>query len=267
MALQVTINGKKCTAEKDEYILSVCQKNGVFVPTFCHHEGLPGLGTCRLCIVEVNEGSGSKVVVSCIYPINKDCEVFTESTKIQNIRKTILSMLKARAPANEMIQNLCKMYGVSECFTAQSGKNIESCILCGLCVEACARLGTGAISTVNRGIAKEISTPYGDPSFDCVGCGSCAAICKANAIECITTEKGKDVERRIWGRKFKLIRCTDCKKPFATAEEYERARCIAADPDAYNMGVIPPQTTPPLCDVCRKKKSADILAEAFGERH
>jgi hypothetical protein len=27
-----------------------------------------------------------------------------------------------------------------------------------------------------------------------------------------------------------------------------------------------PQCTEPLCDACRRKKSADVFAEAFGER-
>jgi NADH dehydrogenase/NADH:ubiquinone oxidoreductase subunit G len=69
MALEVKINRKLYKAEKSEYVLEVCRRNDIPVPTLCHHEGLSGLGACRLCVVEVNEGSGNKVVVFLHIPL------------------------------------------------------------------------------------------------------------------------------------------------------------------------------------------------------
>jgi NADH dehydrogenase/NADH:ubiquinone oxidoreductase subunit G len=256
MKLKVKINGKTYEAEKGEYILEVCRRNRILVPTLCNHESLSGLGSCRLCVVEVNEGKDSRVVVSCIYPLSRDCDVFTESEKIKGIRKTILSMLVTRAPAGDRLASLCQIYGVkSETrFTAPKAKGRieEACVLCGLCAQACASLGTGAISTVGRGVAKKVSTPYGEPSADCIGCGSCAEVCPTKAIEC-TEQKG---HRSIWGKKFKLLNCASCGKAFATEEEYAFALNNAAleEPDIV------------LCDTCRKKKNADVFAAAYGKR-
>ena len=227
-------------------------------------------------------------MVSCVYPLRRDCEVSTESEKIKNIRKTILSMLITRAPQGDRLASLCRIYGVGadaagaadKRFTApkaakgSSGTRISntaekklasSCVLCGLCAQACASLGTGAISTVGRGVSKNISTPYGEPSADCIGCGSCALVCPTKAIECSESKK----ERSIWGRKFKLLRCASCGAAFATEEEYARAQEKAALGAAQT--VLPARETgaesqQPLCDVCRKKKSADVFAAAFGER-
>ena len=269
-ALKVKINGKAYQAENGEYILDVCRRNRILIPTLCHHEGLSGLGSCRLCVVEVNEGSGKKVVVSCVYPLNRDCEVFTESEKIKGIRRTILSMLKTAAPAGDRLASLCNMYGVKEDgrFTISKSEKggpaessaqkrlSEACILCGLCAEACSNLGTGAISAVGRGVAKRISTPYDEPSADCIGCGSCAAICPTKAVEC--TETGG--ERSIWGRNFKLLSCTSCGKAFATEEEYIFA-LKKANPDKDV-----PALTGAECETCRKKKSADTFAAAYGIR-
>ena len=300
MALNVKINGKSYEAEKGEFILAVCRRNLIRVPTFCHHDGLAGLGACRLCVVEVNEGSGNKMVVSCVYPLNRDCKVFTESEKIKGIRRTILSMLKTRAPAGDRLASLCQIYGVgsdlvsaNKRFTAPkaaksagraAGSNekllASSCILCGLCAQACASLGTGAISTVGRGVEKKISTPYGEQSADCIGCGSCAAVCPTKAIEC-TEARGT---RSIWGRKFKFLRCASCGKAFATEEEYAFALKKAAIEKAAaekettekagaapapSAGALMRRGSPPdkpLCDTCRRKKSADVFAAAFGER-
>jgi len=225
--IKVTINGKAYKAEKGEYILDVCRRNRILIPTFCHHEGLSGLGACRLCVVEVNEGRGNQVVVSCVYPLSRDCKIFTESEKIKSIRRTILSMLRSKAPGSSVsakagrasspsgdrLASLCQIYGVGEekRFTASrpardnSAKErlASSCVLCGLCAKACASLGTGAISTVGRGVDKKVSTPYAEPSMDCVGCGSCASVCPTRAIKCTETRR----TRTIWGRKFRKLRC------------------------------------------------------------
>jgi NADH dehydrogenase/NADH:ubiquinone oxidoreductase subunit G len=275
VALKVTINGKIYEAEKDEFVLEVCRRNHILVPTLCDHESLKGLGACRLCVVEVNEGGGNKVVVSCVYPLSRDCEVFTESEKIKGIRKTILSMLKTRAPEGERLSSLCQIYGVQPDtgrFTfakAISSSSIEgsssekrlasSCVLCGLCVQACSSLGSGAISTVGRGVGKKISTPYDEPSADCVGCGSCAAVCPTRAIECI--ENGES--RSIWGKEFTLLKCASCGRAFTTHDEYAFALKKSAQENENASDAVLCGT---LCATCRKKKSADVLAAAFGER-
>ena len=266
MNLKVKINGKNYEAEEGEYILDVCRRNRIMVPTLCRHESLFGLGACRLCVVELNEGGKSQIVVSCSYPLSCDCEVSTESELVKTVRKTVLSMLITRAPMGDRLATLCQFYGVedqaamearfAEKKTGKAAKHLdEACVLCGLCVRACTSLGTGAISTVGRGVAKKISTPYDEPSADCVGCGSCAQVCPTKAIEC-TEGKGK---RTIWGKEFKLIPCASCGSLFATEEEFALAVTKAAKGTPEPSGEV-------LCDVCRKKKSADVLAAAFGER-
>ena len=52
----ITIDGKQCSCENGEFLLQVARRNGIYIPTLCHHEALPGQGCCRVCIVEVDEG-------------------------------------------------------------------------------------------------------------------------------------------------------------------------------------------------------------------
>jgi len=254
MSVTVTINGKPCPAESGEYILPIARREGIPIPSFCHHDSLAGQGCCRVCVVEVNEGGGNKTVVSCVYPVTRDCQVFTESEKIKRIRRTVLSMLHDRAPGAEGLAALCETYAVPKEARYTVPKDGEKCILCGLCVKACGELGAGAISTVNRGIAKKVSTPFEEPSPDCIGCGSCAAVCPTGAILLTETEDGKS--RTIWGRTFELLRCTVCGRPFATREEYEFSKRRTPEVEAGE----------PVCATCRRKSIAGVLAGVFEAR-
>ena len=47
------------------------------------------IGACRICVVEV-KGARS-LVASCVYPVNEGMEVFTNTKKVQESRKTTWS--------------------------------------------------------------------------------------------------------------------------------------------------------------------------------
>ena len=245
--MNITINGRSCTCEKGEYLLQIARRNGIEIPTLCHHDGFPGQGSCRLCIVEVSERGRKRVVVSCVYPVNQECEVFTDSERIRKDRRLILTLLMKRAPDSPEIRSLAEKYGardISRFVSVPGGK----CVMCGLCVKACGELSVGAISTVNRGVTKEIATPYHEESSVCVGCGSCAYVCPAGAIDLTETED----TRTIWGKTFKLVRCAECGKVIGTAEELALA--------AEKAGTEPDT----LCADCRKKQMANVLQLTYG---
>jgi len=210
--MRIIIDGRNCEAEPGEYILAVAKRNGIDIPTLCSSDALPGIGSCRICVVELIERNKTRVVASCIYPITHEAEVITNSQRIIGIRKTIMKLLLSRAPENEHLSNFAKRYGLwpSELLNAQE----EECILCGLCTRACEELGANAISTVGRGTDKKVSTPYDEPSAVCIGCGSCAAVCATKVI------KAEEVNgtRKIWGKTFELLRCKRCGEHYAPRE-------------------------------------------------
>ena len=246
--MTITIDGKSVSCLQGEYILDVAERAGIHIPSLCHHEGLDGLNCCRICIVEVETGVSKTVVAACAYPVSGECAVFTDSERIRRHRKKLLALLHARVPESQEISRLCEEYGVEIHSRLTARDENGKCILCALCVKACESLGTSAISTVNRGTGKRISTPYDEPSLVCVGCGSCAAVCPTGAIE--MTEDA--LTRTIWNKAFNIAKCKRCGASMGTAFENYRA--------ANRAGMEPAE----ICIDCRKKSMTDIMSQTYG---
>lgn len=245
----IKIDGKNCECEKGEFLLQVAKRNGIFIPTLCHHDSLPGQAACRVCLVEVTEPNGMKqIVASCVFPVDHEITVETQSPEVYKERAMVLALLKLRAPESKVIATMAKYYDAPDLSARLSISEPGKCIMCGLCAKACGELSVGAISTINRGVTKKISTPYNEPSSVCVGCKSCASICPTEAIEVTEDEN----TRTIWGRTFELVRCERCGAVVGTKEEVEFS--------AKRAGHEPER----LCPACRKKTIADTFAHTYG---
>lgn len=238
----IKIDGKSCECEKGEFLLQIAKRNGIYIPTLCHHEGLPGQAACRVCLVEIMDCGRSQIAASCVYPVDHEIEVLTDSEKVRKERGIILALLKLRAPNSEVIAKMCEEYDAPKLTRLKAVVDGNKCILCGLCRRACQTLGNGAIETLMRGTRKYVGTPYDEPSRDCIGCGSCASVCPTQAIEM------EDINgvRTIWGNKFNLVYCRECGILIGT-EEYLKA-----------MGI-----TDALCDECKGRDAAKLVYKTF----
>ena len=245
--MEIKINGKKYHADAGEFVLNVARRNQVIIPTLCHHEGLPEQGCCRLCLVEAVERGRARIVTACVYPVADGLEVLTDTERVAAIRRRNLALLRLRAPDAERVRQLCGYYKVpeDERFEAMAG---ERCVLCGLCARACLSLGTGAISTVNRGVTKKIAPPFEEAPESCIGCGSCAEVCPTKAIPVEQTRQ----TRKIWGRTFEMKRCVRCGQPYTTVEAARHAARTAGQDDDG------------LCPACRGRKTAAVLRDVYG---
>jgi len=175
------IDGKEVRAEEGMTLLEAAQSAGISIPTLCHHEKLEPFGGCRLCIVELESRGSARLVVSCVYPVEKNLVVRTRSEKIDRIRKMILELLLAHAPDSFVLEELAKEYGADK---NRFEKEPSFCVHCGLCVRYCAEVKKKhAIGFVDRGIKKEISFIPEIAAKECWNCKECFPLCPTEALQ------------------------------------------------------------------------------------
>jgi len=221
----IDIDGQKLEAKEEQTILEVARDNGIYIPTLCYHENLAPYGACRLCSVEISKGGRSRIVASCLYPVEEGLEVKTNSPRVVSNRKMIMELLLARCSQNEVIKRLASEMGVEQPPFRPEYWEDEDCILCGLCVRTCEEIvGRSAISLVNRGVNREVAPPFLEPSADCIGCGACAYICPTGAIKMDDKDGTREVYARNWKKEFKLKKCKVCGNYWAPEEQLEYIR-------------------------------------------
>lgn len=204
--INIKINNIPLTVEKGTTILEAAEKIGVKIPTLCFLKDLNEIGACRMCVAEV-KGARS-LVASCVYPIEREgTEIFTNSRKVQQSRKTTLELILSNhdrkclsCPRNGSceLQQMCYDFGVEdECrydgsnpkvkvdtSTAHLVRNNNKCILCRRCVAVCNDQYVGVIGANNRGFDTEIGCYFNADLNDtsCVSCGQCTAVCPTGAL-------------------------------------------------------------------------------------
>ncbi|MCQ2454875.1 MAG: [FeFe] hydrogenase, group A [Clostridia bacterium] len=214
--LNVKINGIAVSVPKGSTVLEAARVAGVEIPTLCFMKEKNEIGACRICVVEVNEGRGFRVVTACVYPVSEGMEVLTNTAKIQKARKTTLELilsthdkhcLSCVRSNNCELQKLCLEYGVDDVAfegfkpiyeldttTPHLVRDNNKCILCRRCVAACNEQYVSVIGANDRGIDTNIGQAFNLKLNDtpCISCGQCTVVCPTGAL----TEK--DDTEKIW---------------------------------------------------------------------
>lgn len=200
--IDIIIDGFETKAFENDTILNVAERLGIEIPTLCHHKDLAPEGACRLCIVKIKKDNWNKFVTACNYPVWQGLEIVTDDESINNLRKMSIEALLGRAPNVPVIQELADKFQISKSrFSTE--KLDESCILCGLCTRTCETYATSAISTIDRGKNRYISTFCDEKPSECVACGACVQVCPTGHIDA----ERDGAQYKIWDRSFELSTC------------------------------------------------------------
>ncbi len=203
--INLTINGKKISAEKDATILETANANGINIPHLCYLEGVHEFGSCRICVVEV-EGA-KNLQASCMTKITEGMVVHTNSNRVRKARKVLYELLlsdhskdclSCKRNQSCELQELGRTLGIEETrfngarsdYVLDSSfsitRDMSKCILCRRCVTVCNDIqGVGILNAQNRGfntvIGPAMDLPIG--TVNCTYCGQCTVVCPVGALK------------------------------------------------------------------------------------
>ena len=232
----LTIDGREVQGEEGKVVLEVARDNGIDIPALCYHEDVAPYGACRLCMVEIVTDGRERLVTSCLYPVEEGLVVKTNTGRVNNVRRMVIELLWARCPDSEVIQELARKLGVTKpAFTLEEGN--RKCILCALCNRVCQEVvGVSAISLANRGVDRQMTTPFNDFSEACIGCGSCAYVCPTGAITVEDVGDTRTVTMPHVTMEFKLKKCEKCGKYWAPERQLDYiAGKAGLAPETFNV--------------------------------
>ena len=230
--MRLTIDGKIVNAAEGVTILQAAREVGVEIPTLCYLEGICEIGSCRLCVVEV-EGRDS-LVTACNTKAEEGMVINTCSDVVMESRKMVLDLLlsehnrecfSCEANGDCLLQKYCDEYNVPTSTCAPGRQSLartqvkvdehpflsydpSKCIHCQRCVMTCAHaVGRHAITLGSAGAYTLIEAPFGADwkTNLCESCGNCAQACPTGAL----VEKRKK-DYRVWDVKRVRTTCPHC---------------------------------------------------------
>lgn len=210
--LNIKINGKDYNAEDGETILDVSKRNGYHIPTLCHLD-LHDINycnhpvSCRVCMVEVDEGRGKRLVPACDTYVTEGMQISTDSINAIKSRRTVMELLLSNHPqdclycerntncdlqqlANDLAVRGNRFEGKSceygkDTSSKSIVKNLDKCILCRRCESICSEVQTVDIySPINRGFETTMAPAFNDSLQEtaCTFCGQCVSVCPTAAL-------------------------------------------------------------------------------------
>ena len=256
--VNITIDGRKYTADEKETIFEVAKKNNINIPSLCFLKEINEIAACRMCLVEI-EGI-ERLAPSCNTKVEDGMVIYTNSPRVREARKLNLQLILSQHDSNCTtcvrsgnceLQKLAQELNITDIpfaldvpenewnFDAPLIKKASKCIKCMRCAQVCDKIqgleiwdvvGSGGRTIVGLNEGTDIKKTL------CAYCGQCITHCPTGALtarddtakvydalgnkDIVTVVQVAPAVRAAWGEEFGMTREeASFKKMVATLKE------------------------------------------------
>jgi len=198
--ITITIDGKVCKSTFGKTILQIARENGIYIPTMCYLSKVKPIGSCRMCIVDVEGVDGA--ILSCQEKAVDGAVITTNNQDLFHERQNIMKLYNVNHPlecgvcdqSGECdLQNKTLEFEVdNQTFTARDQpRPVENwghvsydpslCIMCEKCVRVSTEItGDEALQIKFGGYSSEIINVKPEKNYATLG--EAAAVCPVGAL-------------------------------------------------------------------------------------
>jgi NADH-quinone oxidoreductase subunit G len=234
-----TIDGREVVVKPGTVVIEAAKSLGVEIPYYCYHKRLSIAANCRMCLVEMSNAPGGKLMPGCQVPVAEGLVVKTDTAKVKEQQRATLEFLLLNHPVDCAICDQageCKLQDYYMKYDrqpsrldvpkVQKGKRVElgptvtldqeRCILCTRCVRFMREVAKNPqLGVAERGNESFITTFPGQPLDDRYA-GNVVDICPVGAL----TSTDFRFRGRVWFMSSARSVCTGCARGCNTFLDY-----------------------------------------------
>jgi NADH-quinone oxidoreductase subunit G len=220
------IDEKEITVPQGTTVLQAALANGIEIPHYCYHPALRIVGSCRMCLVEIE--NSPKLMLSCATEAKDGMVVHTQTEQVKDARRSMLEFFLINHPldcpicdkAGEcFLQDYTFRYGTSHSRmvedkrvrpTKDLGGNIllyrNRCVMCTRCIRFYEDVvGEPHLFVEHRGYHSDISVFPGQGLTHPMT-GNIVEICPVGCL----IDKDFLFNARVWNLQRRKSICTGC---------------------------------------------------------
>jgi NADH-quinone oxidoreductase subunit G len=237
-----TIDGREVVVKPGTNVVEAAASVGIAIPYYCYHKRLSIAANCRMCLVEMSNAPGGKLMPACQMPVAEGVAIKTDTAKVKDQQRATLEFLLLNHPVDCPIcdqSGECKLqdFYMSYDTTAsrlgdipkvKMGKRVpvnslvvldqERCILCTRCVRFMAEIRKSRqLGVEARGNHSVITTMPGQLLDDPYS-GNIVDLCPVGAL----TSTDFRFRGRVWFLSAARSLCTGCARGCNVFLDYMR---------------------------------------------
>jgi NADH-quinone oxidoreductase subunit G len=234
-----TVDGREVVVKPGTNVIEAALTVGIEIPFYCYHKRLSISANCRMCLVEMSNVPGGKLMPACQMPVAEGIAVKTASDRVKEQQRATLEFLLLNHPVDCAICDQageCKLQDYYMAFDQKPSRldvpkvekdkrvrlgplvtlDQERCILCTRCVRFMREVAEEPqLGVSQRGNHSYITIFPGQP-LDSKYAGNTVDICPVGAL----TSTDFRFRGRVWFMSSARSICTGCARGCNTHLDY-----------------------------------------------